>query len=275
MKTVTKLVASLALLSTLSVAQTLVTVNGTSISQEDVERELMTATQGRFNQVPVEKQEEFRKQVLEQLIAKELVYDNAKRTGIMDSKEFKDEYEKVQVRIKKELAIQVWQKKELDKVEVSSKELKKYYDENKEEFNEKPSVHARHILVKEEGEAKKIQKQLKNLKGDSLKLKFIELAKKHSTGPRGPKGGDLGYFSQGQMVPEFNDIVFSMDVGSISNPVKTQFGYHVIYLEDKKESKVRAFTEVKSFIEQRLKMEKFKSVMQKKMLTLKDKATIK
>jgi peptidyl-prolyl cis-trans isomerase C len=77
------------------------------------------------------------------------------------------------------------------------------------------------------------------------------------------------------MVPEFNDKVFSMKVGTVSEPVKTQFGFHVIYLEDKKAKKKLAFTEVKSFIEQRLKLEKFKVVMQAKMLKLKNKATIK
>ena len=193
----------------------------------------------------------------------------------MKSKEFKNEYAKVQERVKKELAIQVWQKVELDKVNVSNKELKKYYDANKEEFNEKESVHARHILVKTEGEAKAIANQLKGLKGEALKSKFIQLAKDKSTGPSGPKGGDLGYFAQGQMVPEFNEKVFSMKVGTFSEPVKTQFGFHVIYLEDKKAGKARAYTEVKSFIEQRLKMEKFKSVMQEKMIALKNKATIK
>jgi len=193
----------------------------------------------------------------------------------MNSKQFQDEYKKVQERVKRELAIQVWQKQQLEKVKVSPKELKKYYDENKEEFNEKASVHARHILVKTEDEAKDIQNQLKGLKADALKSKFIQLAKDKSTGPSGPKGGDLGYFAQGQMVPEFNAKVFSMNVGTVSEPVKTQFGFHVIYLEDKKSGKTRAYTEVKSFIEQRLKMEKFKSVMQEKMLELKNKATIK
>jgi len=275
MKLITKVVSSLTILSTLVVANTLVTVNGKAITQQEVEAELMQATQGRFNQVPKEKQQQFRMQVLDQLVAKELIYGDAKKTGVMNSKDFKDEYAKVQVRIKKELAIQVWQKQQLDKVKVSPKELKKYYDENKAEFDEKSSVHARHILVKEEDEATKLQAELKALKGDALKTKFIELAKVHSTGPSGPKGGDLGYFAQGQMVPEFDAKVFSMKVGTISNPVKTQFGYHIIYLEDKKASKTRSFTEVKPFIEQRLKMEKFKSVMQKKMLTLKDKAVIK
>jgi len=269
-------IAALLLTCTMATAQTLVTVNGTEITQEEVENALMNATQGRFNEVPVEKQAEFRKQVLQQLIAKELVYQDAVKTKVLESDQFKKEFEKVQENIKKELAVQVWQKQELEKVNVSDKELKEYYDKNKEEFNEKESVHARHILVKTEGEANAIIKDLKKFKADGLKTKFIEQAKEKSTGPSGPKGGDLGYFTQGQMVPEFNDKVFSMKVGTITKePVKTQFGYHVIYLEDKKPSKIRSFTEVKSYIDQRLKMEKFKSVMNKKMQELEQKASIK
>ena len=275
MTRMTKLFATLLFATTLVSANTLVTVNGNAITQADVDTALMNATQGRFNQVPADKQAEFRKQVLEQLIAKELVYADAVKTGVLKSKDFSAEYEKVQARVKKELAIQVWQKKELDKVKVSNKEAMSYYDSNKEEFNEKGSVHARHILVKTETEAKSIEKGLKSLKGTKLKAKFIEEAKAKSTGPSGPKGGDLGYFAQGQMVPEFNDKVFSMKVGTISGPVKTQFGYHLIYLEDKKASKTLGYTEVKTFIEDRLKMEKFKVVMQDKMLQLKNSATIK
>ena len=144
------------------------------------------------------------------------------------------------------------------------------------EFKEKESVHARHILVKTEDEAKKIITELKPLSGAKLKEKFIELAKKDSTGPSGSNGGDLGYFSKGQMVPAFNDKVFTMKKGTITEaPVKTQFGYHVIYLEDKKPSLTRSFDEVKAFIEQRLKMEKFKTVVKKKMDTLQKQAVIK
>ena len=224
MKATTKLLSAFLLTGSLLSAQALVTVNGSKISSEDVNNALMEATQGRFNQVPADKQEEFRKQVLQQLIAKELVYGDAVKTGVLKSKEFKDEYKKVQARIKKELAIQVWQKQQLDKIKVSAKELKKYYDKNQDEFNEKESVHARHILVKTEDEAKKIISELKGLKGSALKAKFIELAKEKSTGPSGPKGGDLGYFAKGQMVPAFNDKVFSMKKGTITTkPVKTQF----------------------------------------------------
>lgn len=276
MKTATKLLSVFLLAGSLATAQTLVTVNGTQITQNDVDTELMNATQGRFNQVPADKQAQFRKQVLDQLVAKELVYGDAQKSGILKSKEFKDEYAKVIERVKKELAIQVWQKRELDKVTVSEKEMKEYYDKNKEEFNEKESVHARHILVKTEDEAKDIIDELESLKGDDLKNKFIELAKSKSTGPSAPRGGDLGYFTEGQMVPEFNDKVFSMKEGTITDePVKTQFGYHVIYLQDKRAKQQKSFTEVKGFIEQRLKMEKFKAVMKSKMEDLQKKATIK
>ncbi len=276
MNKATKLLYTLLFGATLLSAQTLVTVNGAAITQEDVDSALMNATQGRFNQVPADKQAEFRQQVLQQLIGTELVYGDAKKTGVLNSKEFKNEYVKVQERVKKQLAIQVWQKQQLDKVKISDKELKSYYNKNKEEFNEKESVHARHILVKNEDEAKKIVLELKSLSGNALKDRFIALAKSKSTGPSGPKGGDLGYFAQGQMVPAFNDTVFKMKVGTVTKtPVKTQFGYHIIYLEDKKKSTVRKFSEVETVIDQRLKMEKFKSVMKVKMDELQKQATIK
>lgn len=275
MKKVTQIVASLAIVSTMSMAQTLVTVNGTAITQEDVDKELMTATQGRLNQVPPEKQAEFRKQVLEQLIAKELVYDDAKKSGLLQAPDFKERYEEVTSRIKKEVAIQVWQKREFDKIAISEKEKKDYYDANKEEFAEDESVRARHILVEKESDAKSIIAQLKPLKGDALKNKFMEIAKEKSTCASAPEGGDLGYFSEGQMVPEFNDKAFSMKAKEITlEPVKTQFGHHVIYIEDKRPKTTRSFSEVKAAIEQRLKVEKAKSVMLEKMKELEKKAKI-
>lgn len=276
MKKAKIILSTILLASTMLSANTLVTVNGSEITQNDVDSALMNATQGRFNEVPAEKQAQFRQQVLEQLIGKELAYDDAKKTGILTSKEFKEEYDKVQERVKKELAIQVWQKKIVDGISVADKDLKDYYNNNKEEFNEKESVHARHILLKTQGDAEAIILELKSLSGDKLKEKFIDLAKTKSTGPSGPKGGDLGFFTQGQMVPAFNDAVFGMSVGSVTpTPVQTQFGYHVIYLEEKKAPALRNYDEVKQFIEQRLKMEKFKTVMNTKMDELQKKAIIK
>jgi parvulin-like peptidyl-prolyl isomerase len=276
MKKAKIILSTILLATTMLGAKTLVTVNGSEITQNDVDSALMNATQGRFNEVPAEKQAQFRQQVLEQLIGKELAYDDAKKTGVLTSKEFKEEYDKVQERVKKELAIQVWQKKIIDGISVADKDLKDYYSKNKEEFNEKESVHARHILLKTQEEADAVITELKSLSADKLKEKFIELAQSKSTGPSGPKGGDLGFFTQGQMVPAFNDAVFAMNVGSITPaPVQTQFGFHVIYLEEKKAPAVKSYDEVKQYIEQRLKMEKFKTVMNTKMDELQKKATIK
>ncbi len=88
-------------------------------------------------------------------------------------------------------------------------------------------VKASHILVKTEEEALKIKEEIINGKD------FSQAAKESSLCPSGQNGGDLGYFSKGQMVKEFENVAFSMNKGEISNPVKTQFGYHLIYVTDK------------------------------------------
>jgi parvulin-like peptidyl-prolyl isomerase len=275
MKALTKIATTLVLSSTISFAATLAVVNGEKITDKEVENALMQATQGRLAQLPADKQQQLKKQFLEEMIIKELIYKDAKKKGITKSKEYKEQLDEILKSIKKDLAIRLWQKNQLDSIKISQKELKDYYNKNKQEFMQKESVHARHILVKSEDEAKKIIAELKGLKGNALKNKFIELAKQKSTGPSGPRGGDLGYFAKGQMVPPFEKAAFSMQVGTITKePVKTQFGYHVIYVEDKKTASTKPFNEVKPYIEQRLKMEKFRQVMQDKIEQLKSKAKI-
>ncbi len=275
MNTTLKAMALTALFTSMTYAATVVTVNGKAISDEEINRVLMEGTQGRFNQLPKEKQDELRKRITDGLITQELVYQDAKKSGVLKSKEYIDERNAMMERIDRQLAAKVWEKQQFEKVTVSEKEVKAYFDANPQEFIEKEKVHARHILLKTETQAKDLIGKLKALKGNALKEKFIELAKTESTGPSGPKGGDLGFFPQGQMVPAFNDVVFKMDVGTITmTPVKSQFGYHIIYLEEKKTGKQLSFEEVKSFVDQRLKIEKFKKDMEIKMKALKDTATI-
>ena len=90
-------------------------------------------------------------------------------------------------------------------------------------------VKASHLLVKTEEEALKIKEEIAAGKD------FAKAAEEVSLCPSGQNGGDLGYFTKGQMVKEFEDACFSMEVGEVSNPIKTQFGYHLIYLTDKKD----------------------------------------
>jgi parvulin-like peptidyl-prolyl isomerase len=130
-------------------------------------------------------------------------------------------------------------------------------------------------LVKSSSDAEDIIKAFKGLSGDKLKSDFIALAKLKSTGPSAVKGGELGYVARDQMVKPFNDALFAMRIGTVSSePVQTQFGYHVIYAEDKKPARKASFDEVKNFVENKLKMERFKVVMEKKMAVLKSKAKI-
>ena len=104
-------------------------------------------------------------------------------------------------------------------------------------------VHARHILVETEDEAKAIVEQLKG------GADFATLAKEKSKDPGAADGGDLGYFTKEQMVPEFAEVAFKMYPGQLSNPVKTQFGWHVIKVEDKRAKQAPEFEKVKDQIE--------------------------
>lgn len=126
-------------------------------------------------------------------------------------------------KIKEELIIQKYIQQEVkSKIDVTDEEIDNYFEQQKEE------VKARHILTKTEEEASAILAELKNGKD------FIELAKEKSLGPSAAKGGELGYFRRGDMVPEFEEKVFQMQKGEISEPVKTKFGYHIIKLEDRR-----------------------------------------
>ena len=256
-------------------AGTVVTVNGKNITDAEVQEVLMQGTQGRFNQLPPEKKAELANRVLDGLISQNLIYSDAKKTGVLKSAEYKKELEKVLEQVKVQLASKVWEKREFAKVKVSDKEISAYFKAHPEEFNEKEKVRASHILVKTESEAKALVKELKGLKDGALSTKFAALAKSKSTGPSASKGGDLGFFAKGQMVPAFNDAAFSMKKGTITKtPVKSQFGYHVILVADKQAGKNLPLKEVKGFIQQKLQVEAFKEIMATKMETLKKKAKI-
>ncbi|HEX5711365.1 MAG TPA: peptidylprolyl isomerase [Sulfuricurvum sp.] len=253
----------------------LATVNGDNITSDEVNRVLMEGTQGRFDSLPADKQNELRQRIIEGMVAQQLVYDDARKTGILETKEYKTEYQKLAERMKMQLAAKVWEEQQFNAIKVDAKEVKAYYDVNADEFVDKEKIHARHILLKTKDDAEDVIKSMKSLSGDKLKSEFIAQAKSKSTGPSAAKGGDLGYFPRGQMVPSFNDAAFAMKEGTISSePVQSQFGYHVIYLEDKTPAKKMSFDEVKNFIENKLKMDKFKATMEKKMSVLKSKAKI-
>ncbi len=127
---------------------------------------------------------------------------------------------------------------------VNDKEMRKLYDESVKKAGGEQEVRARHILVDNEDKAKEIIAQLKG------GADFAKLAKENSKDPGASDGGDLGYFTKDQMVPDFAEAAFKIDKGKISEtPVKTQFGFHVIKIEDKREKKPPSYEEVKDQIQ--------------------------
>jgi peptidyl-prolyl cis-trans isomerase C len=126
------------------------------------------------------------------------------------------------------------------KAALTDEAMHKVYDEAVKQMSNEEEVHARHILVASEDEAKAIEDQLK--KGAD----FAALAKEKSKDPGAADGGDLGYFTKDQMVPEFADAAFKLEKGQISDPVHTQFGWHVIKVEDKRTKPTPTFDQVKA-----------------------------
>ena len=130
------------------------------------------------------------------------------------------------------------------KTAVTDEAMKKVYAEATKQMGEEKEVHARHILVEKEDEAKAILADLK--KGGD----FVAIAKEKSKDPGSKEtGGDLGYFTKDQMVPEFADAAFKLDKGQLSDPIKTQFGWHVLKVEDKRNRPVPEFEKVKDQVE--------------------------
>src|ERR1700704_3846211 len=129
------------------------------------------------------------------------------------------------------------------KAATTDEAMKKVYEEASKQITGEQEVHARHILVETEDEAKAIKAELD--KGAD----FAELAKKKSKDPGASDGGDLGFFTKEQMVPEFSAVAFTLEPGKISDPVKSQFGWHIIKVEEKRARKAPEFEQVKAQIE--------------------------
>ena len=270
MKKTKSLLLVLALGTTMAYAgDVLATVNGKKVTTEDAERFIRASNpQQSFAAL----KESDKKIVTDRLIERALFIEAAKKAGV----EKEPAFQKALSIAKDELMINQWMKNQYDATVVSDGEAKEFYEKNKAQFEKPAQVKARHILIKEdEAAAKKIIEELNGLSGEKLKEKFVALAKSKSEGPTGPKGGDLGYFGEGQMVAPFNKAVFALKKGEITKaPVKTQFGYHVIYLEDKKEAATLPYEQVKPQIVQNLKQTQFRKMLEKSAKELKSKADI-
>jgi peptidyl-prolyl cis-trans isomerase C len=210
-------------------------VNGVEIHESDLAMAEEDMGQQAQQLPPDAKREQMIAYLADVIIAAKAAEDKK----VADQKEFKSRLTFIRNKLLMETLLQ-----DVGKAAVTPEATKKVYDEASKQMGGEEEVHARHILVPTEDEAKAVLAEIK--KGTD----FAELAKQKSKDPgAAAEGGDLGYFTKDQMVPEFAAVAFKLDKGQVSDPVKTQFGWHIIKVEDKRKKPVPEYAKVKDQIE--------------------------
>ncbi|MBW1981790.1 MAG: peptidylprolyl isomerase [Deltaproteobacteria bacterium] len=285
-------------------------VNGTDISQSDFDSEMsrvLDRMQTSGKAPSNTEMAKLRQNVLDQLIARELLYQEARKKGIKpDQKTVDEQYTalegrfpsendfkaaltamglnetKLKSQLERNLAIKELVDTRIVKdVAVTDAETKAYYDSHPDLFRRPAQVRASHILVKLPANADDAQKAaaLKKIKAVQEKVKkggdFSALAKEYSEGPSAEKGGDLGYFGRGQMVVPFEKAAFALQPGQVSDVVQTRFGYHLIKVTDKKPESQIAYADIKERLGNYLKQQKVQQEVKIYVDDLKKEADIK
>ncbi len=205
-------------------------VDGAKIHLSEV-REMHKRLPPQYQQIPFDN---IFPGLLESMVDTKLTAADARRQKVDASDEFKQQIERLEEQVLQRIMVN----RTIDKG-LTDKALRARYEQIAKELRGVEQIQARHILLKTEDDAKAVIAEL--AKGGD----FAALAKTRSTGPSAPEGGDLGYFSKGQMVPEFEKAAFQLKTGEYTQaPVKTQFGWHVIKVENRKASEVPKFEEV-------------------------------
>ena len=205
---------------------------------------------------------QFRQQILEQLVNGRLFAKYAEELKLDETEEFQTILDNARKDILASMAIG----ETVKNAAVSEEEVKTFYEENPQHFEKGGTVSAKHILVKEEEKCKEILAMIEN--GEKS---FEVAAQEFSTCPSGQRGGDLGEFGKGQMVKEFEEAAFTAEIGQVVGPVATQFGFHLIKVESRKEKTVAAFEEVKEQIRRNLLGQKQNQAYSEKIAELKAK----
>ncbi|CBG40269.1 peptidylprolyl isomerase [Helicobacter mustelae] len=265
-------IAASILFTGISYAKDLASVDDQIITEKDFDVLKQQAPDFDFNKLTTEQ----KNGLINQKVNEILIEKAAKKEKLDQTREYQEALEN----IKKQLLLQAWQHnvaEQAKKTVIPEAEVKKFYDDNPKQFIQQEG-HARHILVKTKEEAEKIIAELNKAPKSRVEQKFIELANKYTTDPNAKKaqnGGDLGTFQRNQMVPEFGDAVFALSPNTYTKtPVKTQYGYHVVYLIKKGSPKTISFAEAKPTIENMFKERKFQEMAQDKIQHLRSNAKI-
>lgn len=239
--------------------EVLAVIAGEEITQKEFDAFLQSVPQDRQAYIS---NPQFRQQCLEQLIALRLFAQFGKEQELDQT----EGYKKIVENAKRDILAQMAMTEMLEKVTVSDEEAKEYYEANKQQFSRGETVNAKHILTDAEDKCTSILDSI--VSGEKT---FEEAAKEFSTCPSNEKGGDLGEFTRGQMVKEFDEAAFEAEVGHVVGPVKTQFGYHLIKVEEKKPAAEMSFDEVKENIKVNLTQQKQNKICSEKVEELKKK----
>ena len=236
----------------------LATVGGMPITSADVDEFLMALGQ----RAQSYNNPQGRAMILNQLIDSKLLLLDAKRNLFEAEADFRAELAK----LKDNLLVHYATEKVIkNAAKVTDADVEKFYNENPDKFNGGESVNASHILVDTEEKALELLAKI-----EAGEISFEDCAKENSSCPSKENGGSLGDFTRGQMVPEFDSAVFSMEVGEVTKtPVKTQFGYHLIKLNAKNEAKIASLSDVREGIRAMLENEKQKAAYESKINQLK------
>lgn len=231
---------ALMLVSPLSYAdQVLAEYNNKQLNKNEVEDHLKTLSSGQF---PNSKKgfddldTETKGRIVQELAHQKVLEDAANNSDIQNSDLYKKQLDAVQKQVKINLYLDHHAKNK-----ISDDMLKKEYKNQVKLLKNNDDIHVHHILVNNENDAQNLSDDI-----NSGKISFEDAAKKHSVDTNSKdKGGDLGYISKGQTVPEFEQAAYSLKKGKISKPVKTPFGYHLIKVTDSRPKKIPTFEEAK------------------------------
>lgn len=180
--------------------------------------------------------------IVDQLINDMLLHQKIQDTGLENDPEVAERIETAREQIMRDLYIERY----IDE-QVNEATVREAYDQMKADSEGDEEVRARHILVETEDKARELIAELEE------GADFATLATEHSTGPTATRGGDLGYFTKESMVPEFSEAAFNAEVGTyLNDPVETQFGWHVIFIEDKRLQEVPPFEDVEQAMQSQL-----------------------
>ncbi|OOB76795.1 MAG: hypothetical protein BEN19_04030 [Epulopiscium sp. Nuni2H_MBin003] len=205
-------------------------VNNRNITELDMEKLLVSLG----HNAPAFQNESGKKKLIDELVAQELLYSDAIDHNFDDEEQFKEALKEMEDTLLKQYALN----KLLANITVTEDELREYFNEHPQMFISGKKARASHILVDTQEKAEDIIKQINDGKS------FEDAAKEFSSCPSGKNGGNLSEFGPGAMVPEFEQAAFALNIGEVSSPVKTQFGYHIIKLHNKQEAQNPEFENV-------------------------------